>query len=72
MTVPSAPEQHSAIERAWRRRTLDVVVAQLRQGVTADKIALTLAIGLIFGLFPIFGIIASIAGAAMGIWGFLL
>ena len=55
MTVPSAPEQHSAIERAWRRRTLDVVVAQLRQGVTADKIALTLAIGLIFGLFPIFG-----------------
>jgi len=55
VTVPSAPEQHSAIERAWRRRTLDVVVAQLRQGVTADKIALTLAIGLIFGLFPIFG-----------------
>ena len=49
------PEQHSAIERAWRRRTLDVVVAQLRQGVTADKIALTLAIGLILGLFPIFG-----------------
>jgi hypothetical protein len=55
VTVPSAPDQHSAIERAWRRRTLDVVVAQLRQGVTADKIALTLAIGLIFGLFPIFG-----------------
>jgi uncharacterized protein (DUF2062 family) len=43
------------MERAWRQRTLDVVMAQLRQGVTADKIALTLAIGLIFGLFPIFG-----------------
>jgi uncharacterized protein (DUF2062 family) len=54
VTLPPAPEQHSAIERAWRR-TLDVVVAQLRQGVSADKIALTLAIGLIFGLFPIFG-----------------
>jgi uncharacterized protein (DUF2062 family) len=55
VTLPPAAEQHSAIERAWRRRTLDVVVGQLRQGVTADKIALTLAIGLIFGLFPIFG-----------------
>jgi uncharacterized protein (DUF2062 family) len=55
VTAPSAPEHYSAIERAWRRRTLDIVVAQLRQGVTADKIALTLAIGLIFGLFPIFG-----------------
>lgn len=55
MTVSPAPEQRSAIERAWRRRTLDIVVTQLRQGVTADKIALTLAIGLIFGLFPIFG-----------------
>jgi uncharacterized protein (DUF2062 family) len=55
VTLPPAPEQRSAIERAWRRRTLDVIVAQLRQGVSADKIALTLAIGLIFGLFPIFG-----------------
>ncbi|HEX2790493.1 MAG TPA: DUF2062 domain-containing protein [Steroidobacteraceae bacterium] len=55
MTLPPAPEQRSAIEQAWRRRTLDIVLAQLRQGVTADKIALTLAIGLILGLFPIFG-----------------
>jgi uncharacterized protein (DUF2062 family) len=53
--VPPAPGQRSALEHAWRRRTLDIVGAQLRQGVTADKIALTLAIGLIFGLFPIFG-----------------
>jgi uncharacterized protein (DUF2062 family) len=55
VTLPPAPEQRSAIEQAWRRRTLDIVLAQLRQGVTADKIALTLAIGLILGLFPIFG-----------------
>jgi uncharacterized protein (DUF2062 family) len=54
VTVAPAPEQCSAIERAWRR-TRDIVVVQLRQGVTADKIALTLAIGLILGLFPIFG-----------------
>jgi uncharacterized protein (DUF2062 family) len=37
------------------RRIRDIVRTQLRQGVTADKIALTLAIGLILGLFPIFG-----------------
>jgi len=54
VTVSPAPERRSAVERAWQR-TLDLVMAQLRQGVTADKIALTLAIGLIFGLFPIFG-----------------
>jgi uncharacterized protein (DUF2062 family) len=54
VTLAPAPERRSAAERAWRR-TLDIVMAQLRQGVTADKIAQTLAIGLILGLFPIFG-----------------
>lgn len=54
MTPAPAPGQRAAIGRAWQR-TLDIVLAQLRQGVTADKIALTLAIGLILGLFPIFG-----------------
>jgi uncharacterized protein (DUF2062 family) len=49
-----APGQRSALERAgWR--ALDLLHAQLRQGVTAEKIALTLAIGLMLGLFPIFG-----------------
>jgi uncharacterized protein (DUF2062 family) len=33
----------------------DVVLAQLRQGITAEKISLTMAIGLVLGLFPIFG-----------------
>jgi uncharacterized protein (DUF2062 family) len=55
VTAPRAPEKRSAIEHAWQRRVLDVVMAQLRQGITPEKIALTLAIGLIFGLFPIFG-----------------
>jgi uncharacterized protein (DUF2062 family) len=54
VTLAPAPQQRSAVERAWQR-TLELVMAQLRQGVTADKIALTLAIGLILGLFPIFG-----------------
>ena len=54
MSIAPPPERRSAVERAWRR-TVDIVVTQLHQGVTADKIALTLAIGLILGLFPIFG-----------------
>jgi uncharacterized protein (DUF2062 family) len=55
VTAPPAPEHRSALEHAWRRRVLDVVLTQLRQGITVEKIALTLAIGLILGLFPIFG-----------------
>jgi uncharacterized protein (DUF2062 family) len=39
----------------WRRRVVDVTLAQLRQGITPSKIALTLALGFIFGLFPILG-----------------
>jgi uncharacterized protein (DUF2062 family) len=54
VTVAPVREQRPAAERA-SRRILDIVRTQLRQGVTADKIALTLAIGLILGLFPIFG-----------------
>jgi hypothetical protein len=55
VTGPPAPGQRSAIEHAWRRRVLEVILTQLRQGITAEKISLTLAIGLVLGLFPIFG-----------------
>ena len=39
----------------WRRRVLEVTLAQLRQGITPQKIALTIALGFILGLFPILG-----------------
>lgn len=39
----------------WQRRVRDPIVAQLTQGVTPDKIALTLAIGVACGLFPCLG-----------------
>jgi uncharacterized protein (DUF2062 family) len=39
----------------WRRRVLEVTLAQLRQGITPQKIALTIALGLALGLFPILG-----------------
>jgi uncharacterized protein (DUF2062 family) len=39
----------------WRRHVIDVARAQLRQGITPQKIALTVALGVILGLFPILG-----------------
>lgn len=51
--------------RAWtRRRLLDPVLALLRQGVTAEKLALSLAFGLGLGIFPVLGIPTILCTAA--------
>lgn len=42
-------------ESFWRRRLVAPVLAQLTQGVTPDRIALTLALGLACGVFPFLG-----------------
>jgi len=39
----------------WQRRVLDPIVAQLTQGITPEKIALTIAVGSALALFPILG-----------------
>jgi uncharacterized protein (DUF2062 family) len=39
----------------WQRRIADPVVAQLTQGITPEKITMTIAIGSACALFPIFG-----------------
>ena len=39
----------------WQRRVVSLIVAQLQQGITPEKIALTIALGLVLGLFPIIG-----------------
>ena len=39
----------------WQRRVVDVVLAQLSQGITPEKIALTIAAGASVGLFPVLG-----------------
>ncbi|MEP7246853.1 MAG: DUF2062 domain-containing protein [Gammaproteobacteria bacterium] len=39
-----------------RRRLADPILELLRQGVTPDKIALSLAFGLGFGIFPVLGV----------------
>jgi uncharacterized protein (DUF2062 family) len=55
-SVPvSAASQRSALRELWHRRVLGVVLGQLRQGITPQKIALTIAIGSVLGVFPILG-----------------
>jgi uncharacterized protein (DUF2062 family) len=51
--APGAPA--SGLRGFWRRRVVDLLLAQLRQGITPQKIALTLALGTVIALFPIMG-----------------
>jgi len=39
----------------WQRHVIDPIAAQLTQGITPEKIALTLSVGSALALFPIFG-----------------
>lgn len=54
---PPAREAGAAAPPAgfWRRRVVAPLVAQLTQGVTPDRLALTLSLGLACGLFPFLG-----------------
>ena len=40
----------------WRRRALDPVVDLLAHGLTPERLSLSLAVGLVLGLFPIVGV----------------
>jgi len=51
--VPNIPP--TPARTFWQRRVRDPIVAQLTQGITPEKIALTLAVGSAFALFPILG-----------------
>lgn len=48
----------------WRRRILGPVLAQLRQGITPEKIALTAALGAAIAVFPILGSTTLLCGLA--------
>jgi len=39
----------------WQRNVIDPIAAQLTQGITPEKVALTLAVGSALALFPILG-----------------
>lgn len=62
MSAPAATEMPR--RSFWRRRVLDLIVAQLRQGITADQIALTVALGCTLSLFPILGSTTLLCGLA--------
>jgi uncharacterized protein (DUF2062 family) len=48
----------------WRRRVGEPLVSLLAQGLTPDKLALSLAVGLVLGLFPIIGVTTLLCLAA--------
>lgn len=61
--VPAAPPR-----TFWQRRVRDPVVAQLTQGITPEKLALTIAVGSAIALFPILGttsFLCLVAGIAL-------
>lgn len=54
----------------WRRRVVTPIVGQLKQGITPEKIALTLALGGVLGIFPIVGLttlLCAVVGVALGL-----
>jgi uncharacterized protein (DUF2062 family) len=60
--IPSSPTKIAILPATvapkrslWQRRIADPVVAQLTQGITPEKIAMTIAVGGACALFPIFG-----------------
>lgn len=57
----------SAPPSFWQRRVVAPIVAQLRQGITPQKIALTLALGGVLGIFPILGACTALCAIA-GVW----
>ncbi|HVU22570.1 MAG TPA: DUF2062 domain-containing protein [Opitutus sp.] len=55
MSPPSANASPPPARTFWQRRVRDPIVLQLTQGITPEKIALTLAVGSALALFPIIG-----------------
>jgi uncharacterized protein (DUF2062 family) len=60
-------EPSSGTSSFWQRRLMDPIIAQLKQGITPEKIALTLALAAVFGIFPILGATTLLCGIA-AVW----
>lgn len=54
----------------WQRKVVAPILAQLRQGITPDKIALTAALGAVIAVFPILGSTTLLCGLVA--WGLRL
>jgi len=44
------------VQAYWHRKIIEPIIALLKQGVTYQKIALSIALGISLGIFPILGI----------------
>lgn len=67
-SIPANPSSTTPPRTFWQRRVRDPIVAQLTQGITPEKIALTLAVGAACALFPILGattLLCFLAGIAL-------
>jgi uncharacterized protein (DUF2062 family) len=49
------------VKEALRRRVVEPVVSQLRQGVTPQKLALSLALGAVVSVMPVLGVTTLVA-----------
>jgi uncharacterized protein (DUF2062 family) len=66
---PNGP-QSSRFGEFWRRRVTGPIVQQLRQGITPEQVALTLALGGVLGVFPILGattFLCAVVGVRLGL-----
>jgi uncharacterized protein (DUF2062 family) len=57
----------ASFAKFWRESVVALVLGQLTQGVTPDKIALSIALGLSLGIIPILGVTTMLC-AIMAIW----
>ena len=48
----------------WQRKVVTPILAQLRQGITPEKIAFTAALGAVIAVFPILGSTTLLCGVA--------
>ena len=49
-------------ESLWKRRVVNPIVAQMKQGISPEKIALSIALGAVLGIFPIIGATTLLCG----------
>lgn len=57
-------EPAAARKSFWQRRIVEPIIVQLKQGITPEKITLTLALGSTLGIFPIIGLTTLLCGLA--------
>jgi uncharacterized protein (DUF2062 family) len=64
---PAPPRPRGEPPSWWQRRVVGPILLQLRQGITPEKVALTLALGAVIGIFPILGTTTLLCAVA-GVW----